>query len=154
QHLDAIRGVEQVRIRGRFELISGAPSWLLDVAHNPASVEAVIRTATEFFPTTQIVAILGATEPHDYRSFVRLVCARGIRVGVCEGFPRAIPAERLAAEVPDPALLVGRFRNPAEAIDHMSRAQEGGNLVVLVTGSLLLVGQWRHELVRRGIVTG
>jgi dihydrofolate synthase/folylpolyglutamate synthase len=150
ESLDAIRGIERARIRGRFELVSGSPSWLLDVAHNPASVEAVLRTTLQFFQTDRLVAILGATEPHDYRTLVRLVCERGIRVGVCEGFPRAIPAHRLAAEGQNQVPLVGRFGTPVEAIDFL-RAQPGFKVAtVLVTGSLLLVGKWRHELVRRG----
>jgi dihydrofolate synthase/folylpolyglutamate synthase len=152
--LDAIRGVERARLCGRFELISGSPAWLLDVAHNTASVRALLSTALRFFSPDQMVAILGATEPHDYRGIVRLVCGSGIRVGVCDGFTRAIAAHKLAAEVPGDTQLVGCFTSPTEAVDHLLAARVYDNMTVLVTGSLLLVGRWRHELARRGLLIG
>lgn len=152
--LDAIRGVERARLRGRFELVRGAPTWLLDVAHNPASIDALLTTACRFLAPGRIVVILGATESHDYRSFVRLVCARSLPIGVCEGFPRAITADRLAAEIPVGAEFVGTFGSPAAAIDRLSVTRHDESTTVIVTGSLLLVGQWRHELIRRGLLAG
>jgi folylpolyglutamate synthase/dihydrofolate synthase len=152
--LDAIRGVERARIQGRFELVRGSQTWLLDVAHNPASIDALLTTACQFLAPGRIVVILGATEPHDYRNFVRLVCARGLPIGVCEGFTRAIAADRLTAEIPVGAEFVGAFGSPAAAIDRLGFTQHDEPMTVIVTGSLLLVGQWRHELIRRGVLAG
>jgi folylpolyglutamate synthase/dihydrofolate synthase len=152
--LDAIRGVERTRLRGRFELIDGSPSWLLDVAHNPSSVEALLATVFRFFPRERVAVVLGVTDPHDYCGIVRLVSERDIPVGVCEGFTRAIPVDRMAAVIPTGARLIGRFGNPAEALDHLIGAKAYHDMTVLVTGSLLLVGQWRYELIRRGLLAG
>ena len=150
--LDAISGVERAHVPGRFELIRGSPSWLLDVAHNTASVEALISTASRYFSRDRLVAILGATEAHDYRNIVKLMCSWGIRIGFCQGFNRAIAVDRLAAEVSDRTQLLGLFATPAEAVGHLANATIYGGITVIVTGSLFLVGQWRHELQQRGLL--
>ena len=152
--LEAIYGVERTRIPGRFEFIEGSPSWLLDVAHNPASIEALISTASLYFLKDRIVAVLGATESHDYRTFVKLICLSGIRPGFCEGFARAVSVHKLSAEVVNRVEPLGLFHTPAEAIDYFVNAQVYHEKVVMVTGSLLLVGQWRHELAQRGMLPG
>jgi dihydrofolate synthase/folylpolyglutamate synthase len=54
-------GLRQVRLRGRFEVISGNPEWILDVAHNPdaASLLAVnLRDRPRSAATIAIVGIL------------------------------------------------------------------------------------------------
>jgi folylpolyglutamate synthase/dihydrofolate synthase len=151
-NLDAIRGVEHAQLPGRFEFVPGSPSWLLDVAHNPAALEALWSTITEFFSREQVLVILGATEPHDYRSFAKIVSSWQVPIGLCEGFPKAIPTEALAQEFPADRQPFGLFRTPAEAIGFLAQDKAHARMTVLVTGSLFLVGQWRHELAERGLL--
>ncbi len=150
--MEAIRGVEGARSPGRFEFVRGELSWLLDVAHNPASIASLIDTASRSLRNDRLVGIVGATERHDYRTIVNLLAQWGIPLGFCEGYPRAISAHRLLIEGGPCGDVLGLFRSPAHAVEHcLSTASLAGS-TVLVTGSLFLVGQCRQELIRRGII--
>jgi folylpolyglutamate synthase/dihydrofolate synthase len=151
-NLDSVRSVERAKLPGRFEFVAGSPSWLLDVAHNPAALEALWSTTTEFFSRDKVVVILGATEAHDYRSFVKLVCSWQVPVGLCEGFPKAVCTQVLDRGFPSDRQPFGLFRSPAEAIEFLAHDETHAKRIVLVTGSLFLVGLWRHELAQRGLL--
>jgi folylpolyglutamate synthase/dihydrofolate synthase len=154
QSTDSIRGVERAHLPGRFEFIDGSPSWLFDVAHNTASIETLISTASRFFPKERIVVILGATEPHAYQDFVKRMCAWGVRVCFCAGFTKAVALPKLAAEVPDPSQILGQFETPAAAVGFLLNARPLADSILVVTGSLFLVGQCRYELAQRGLLAG
>ena len=151
-NFDTIYAVKNARLPGRFEFINGSPSWLLDVAHNVAAVESLVSTTSRFFSRDRIVAVMGATDPHDYRSMIRIMCSLGTRIGFVEGFYRAISATKLAVEVSTTSQLLRIFATPAEAIDYFLGAPAFAEMTVIVTGSLLLVGQWRNELAQRGLL--
>jgi dihydrofolate synthase/folylpolyglutamate synthase len=148
---EAIAGVTRARLRGRFEFIRSKPSWLLDVAHNPASLKSLIETASRVLANERVVGVVGATERHDHGSIVNLLADWGIPLGFCEGFPRALPASQLRDEART-ARILGTFASPSEAIDYFLSARDLAGAVILVTGSLFLVGLWRHELARRGLL--
>ena len=147
--MDALSAVEHARLPGRFEFIRGSPSWLLDVAHNVLSVAALAGNVASFLGGREIAVVFGATEPHDHRGMAGILCSLGARVGVVEGFPRAIPAALLAVGRPR---SLGTFLTPSEAIDFLIRDPAHAATTVVVTGSLLLVGRWRQELARRGLL--
>ncbi|MGL6076431.1 MAG: bifunctional folylpolyglutamate synthase/dihydrofolate synthase [Fimbriiglobus sp.] len=137
--LEAILGVRHAYLPGRFEYHAGSPNWVFDVAHNPLALAGVITNARRFFQKSEIVVILGATEPHDSSAFVKLLTDWGIKIAYCDGFTRAIPTERLQdASAGYPCM--GRFSSSEDAV----RAMQGFSGTVLVTGSLFLVGACRR----------
>ena len=58
-------GLSQVELPGRFQIVPGQPTLVLDVAHNPHSVAALTANldAMGFFPTTH--AVFGAMADKD-----------------------------------------------------------------------------------------
>ncbi|KAF1024009.1 MAG: Dihydrofolate synthase/folylpolyglutamate synthase [Paracidovorax wautersii] len=68
----AIRmGLAMAQVPGRFQIVPGQPSLVLDVAHNPHSVAALAANldAMGFFPTT--FAVLGVMADKDYEPMLR-----------------------------------------------------------------------------------
>ncbi len=147
----AVFGVEDAFLPGRFEFIEGSPSWLLDVAHNVASMKALIELTTRQFARRELIAILGATEPHDYSEFVRLVVDTGVPIGFVSGFPKAVSTNRLIPLVNSKTQLVGTFESPDQCVEHFLQQRETKRAKILVTGSLFLVGRIRNELSRRNV---
>ena len=66
-------GLSTVELPGRFQIVPGQPSLVLDVAHNPHSVAALAANldAMGFFPTTH--AVFGAMADKDLTSMLERV---------------------------------------------------------------------------------
>jgi len=131
-------GLANVELPGRFQVLPGRPTIVLDVAHNPhaAAVLAQNLGSMGFFRYTY--AVFGAMHDKDIEGVVQRLegeidhwCVTDLPLG------RAASAEALeailrTAGVDDgPDSSVARFRSPAEAFeDALSRATEDDRIVV------------------------
>jgi dihydrofolate synthase/folylpolyglutamate synthase len=141
-------GLEATAWPGRFEVIEdGGVTFVLDGAHNPASAGALARALATDERTRRrpILAVIGATRGHDPAPFAAAL-GRPERAWATKArAPRSVDA----AEVLDGLTRAG-WRKAAsapceEALD-AAREAAGSEGVVLVTGSLYLVGEVRARL--------
>jgi dihydrofolate synthase/folylpolyglutamate synthase len=146
---------------GRLEIIRRSPMILLDAAHNPhgaAAAAAALEDSFAFDPLIGVIGVmadkdhegvLGALEPH----LAHVVCTQN-------STPRALPADRLAVVAREVfgADRVSVEPRLADAIDQATTLAEAGEALgtsigsgaVLVTGSVITVGEARALLRRRG----
>ena len=117
--IEAVSGVESAAIPGRYEHIAGTPSWLLDVAHNAASLQSLIETTSMHFCAEDLVVVLGATQAHDYCAFVRMICDWGVSLCFCEGFTKSVAVQDLIREVPADFPVLSTFSSPSEAVSFL-----------------------------------
>lgn len=175
---DAIRrGLAMAALPGRLEVLGGqgyphghghaprapGPLVLLDGAHSPPKMAALARAIRTLFPGRRVIGVLAANRGHDLRATLAeiaplLSAAVVTRYDVETDFGRgtafepAAIAEALAA-VPrevvqemEPARALARGRALAAA--------DRDEAIVLVTGSLYLVGQLRAPTPARPHVRG
>ena len=68
----AIRnGLKKVNWRARLEVFRKKPLVLLDVAHNPSGIKAMIDALDQFFPERQIIFVFGVMQDKDHESMLR-----------------------------------------------------------------------------------
>lgn len=99
---DAIReALATVVLPGRIELISHHPAVVLDVAHNVAAAEALIRSIKTCFSSTQRILVLAGTKDKDVHGITRMLLPHFQQIIVTEyhNNPRAVPTEKLATIV-------------------------------------------------------
>jgi dihydrofolate synthase / folylpolyglutamate synthase len=139
----AIRqGLATVELPGRFQIVPGRPTLVLDVAHNPHSVAALAANldAMGFFPCTH--AVFGAMHDKDLAGVVqRLVPI--VEHWYCTDLPlpRAAGAETLAQAVRAARAdaTVSTHASPSRALAAaLERADPADR--ILVFGSFLTVG--------------
>ncbi|WP_107767872.1 bifunctional tetrahydrofolate synthase/dihydrofolate synthase [Nocardioides terrigena] len=151
----------QVTSPGRLEIIRRSPTIVLDAAHNPhgaAATAAAIEDSFTFSPLIGVMGVMGdkdangvleAFEPH----LEHLICTQN-------STQRSMSADALAAVAieiygEDRVTVV---RDLADAIDRAATLAEAGEAfgdplgsgAVLVTGSVVTVGEARAMLLRRG----
>ena len=151
----------EVTSPGRLEIIRRSPTIVLDAAHNPhgaAATAAAIEDSFTFSPLIGVMGVMGdkdadgvleAFEPH----LEHLICTQN-------STSRSMSADALAAAAieiygEDRVTVV---RDLAEAIDRAATLAEAGEAfgdplgsgAVLVTGSVVTVGEARSMLLRRG----
>ena len=133
---DIRRGLAEVELPARFQVLPGKPQVILDVAHNPqaAQVLADNLASSGFAPET--IAVCGMLRDKDIGGVLEKIAPRITRwhLASLEG-PRAASADDLARFVKGEC-----FASPGEAFAAaLGRAGENDKIVVF--GSFLTVGE-------------
>ncbi len=158
---DVVRSAfAEVSSPGRLEIIRRGPTIVLDAAHNPHGAQATAEALEDSFVFDPLIGVMGVMADKDYEGvlaafephFAHLICTQNSTT-------RAMPAAELAAVAIE---IFGEDRvsiNPslADAIDQAAglaetgegRGQSLGSGAVLVTGSVVTVGEARAMLRRR-----
>jgi dihydrofolate synthase/folylpolyglutamate synthase len=148
---DAIRdGLLRATWPGRFEMLSRRPYVIIDGAHNPEGAQALAATFAELFPGKKATLVLGLLRDKHVRDVVAAVgpvARRVIATSPSHG-GRALPAEELAAIVSDLDLPVEVLPVAGSAIKAGADSLETPDDILLVTGSLYLIGEARTALRR------
>ena len=142
----ARNGFALVELPGRFQIVAGQPTLVLDVAHNPHAVAALVQNLDQmgFFPRTH--AVLGVMRDKDIAAMLeRLAPVVDHWYFTDLPTPRAASAQQLAQlhaalqlEGPGP-VTTACHSDPAQALAAaLSRADPADRIVIL--GSFLTVG--------------
>ncbi len=137
--LDVIGGLGSARHPGRLERVG---RFLLDGAHNPGGAHALREYLDEFVPDP-ITMIYGSMEDKDMIAIAGILFPRAAKlILTAPQNPRAIPPARLAGlvnvSVDGERIFVTRDIDEAVGV---ARAVSGEDDVIVVTGSLYLVGE-------------
>jgi dihydrofolate synthase / folylpolyglutamate synthase len=148
---DIVRGLGEARVPGRFEVMSTSPVVLLDGAHNPAAMRELRRALDTVFPSRRIVLLFAAMVDKDVDAMAVEIAPRA-EVVVTTRVPetdRAASAEVLATTFVGRAGLVTAVDDTTEGL-HVALAATGPDDILVVAGSLYLVGWARTQLVASG----
>jgi dihydrofolate synthase/folylpolyglutamate synthase len=141
-------GLAMVELPGRFQIVPGTPTLVLDVAHNPHSVAALAENldAMGYYPTTH--AVFGAMADKDLGAMLERIGPLIDRWHLTDlPLPRASTAEALAEQLDAHAAtapggksrVAGRHATPMEALRAaVSLADPADRIVVF--GSFFTVG--------------
>ena len=134
----AVRGLAKARWAGRLQRVPGKPALLLDGAHNPAGMLALVEYLKA--EVLKPVAVFGALADKDWATMVEMLTPH-----VTDAVVTRVPSPR-ALEPMDAAREFSRqgiFGMVVDDPGHALRTAEGiagPDGLVLVTGSLYLVG--------------
>jgi len=136
-----VRAAAQTLVPGRLEAIAEVPLTLVDGAHNPAGVAALVEAVPELVGERRLVLCVGIRDDKDAAEMLRpLLAVSDAVVATRAGDERSLPPATLSSL----AQQLG-FSGPSEAIQDpqqaLARARElaGAGGVALATGSIYLV---------------
>ena len=143
----AIReGLARVRWPGRFQVIEGSPQIVLDVAHDEASAQALVKTLRAFFPDRRLSLVFGIYRDKEAEAMAAAlapICA--FAALTASRSPRAMPREKLWERVNRFFPRCEMAESVAAALD-LAKREAGRGGLVLVTGSLSVVGEAMEAL--------
>lgn len=130
----------RVRVPGRLQEVGEDPLTILDGAHNPAGIEALVATLPEVVGDRPLVAVVSVLDDKDAAGMLRALLPRcSAAVFTASRNPRALAPDALVS-------LAGQMSGPpvevvSEPHAAVARARElaGPDGAVLVTGSIYLV---------------
>jgi dihydrofolate synthase/folylpolyglutamate synthase len=140
------RALRRLRWPGRFEVVLGDPPIVLDGAHNGASAEALAATLRSFAAGRPIELVIGINRDKDARAVLRplLRISDMVWATQTQDNPRALDADSLGAVCRRLGADVTIQPNLDDALDQARGTRT--DVVVCVTGSLVLIGQARATL--------
>jgi dihydrofolate synthase/folylpolyglutamate synthase len=137
-HLEAAAAHAQVP--GRLQRVGEAPLTVLDGAHNPSGVAALVDTLPDAVGERDLVAVVSILDDKDAAGMLRALLPRCSQAVFCASRnPRALPPATLAslaAQLSGPPVEV--VADPAAALQR-ARELAGADGAVLATGSIYLV---------------
>jgi dihydrofolate synthase/folylpolyglutamate synthase len=141
-------GLASARWPGRLEELSRRPSVVLDGAHNPGGVAALLASLDALYAGRRIHAVFGVVADKDRAQMMRALFPRCTSVHLTPlETPRSLAPERYLDEARELCREVRAYASLDEALSG-AKARAGEDDVVLCTGSLFLVGAARTRLVR------
>jgi dihydrofolate synthase/folylpolyglutamate synthase len=135
------KGLFKVRWPGRFEVISGQPTIIIDGAHNPDGARVLRENLDQFYGEKAIVFLLGILQDKDVKTIVHTLIRFKDKVVVVApvseraGKPEAV-AREIQAEYVETATSISKGLERAKIL-------AGSDGVLCVAGSLYLIGTAR-----------
>jgi len=132
------RGLAEVGLPGRFQVLPGRPQVILDVAHNPQAAHTLAENLATSGFAPETYAVCGMLQDKDIAGVLRELAPRITRWHLASlPGPRGAPADALAAHLENAS--VRKFASPARALEAaLGAASENDKIVVF--GSFLTVG--------------
>jgi dihydrofolate synthase/folylpolyglutamate synthase len=147
------RGLAETRWPGRLELIEAGTRILLDGAHNPGATEILKKALETGYPRRRLIVILGIMADKEIPAMMKDIVPQADLLFLTSAQnERAASLDLLEAESSSYEKPSRKFGTVAEALDE-ALAQAGKEDLVLVTGSLYIVGEARAHLLQRGIIS-
>jgi dihydrofolate synthase / folylpolyglutamate synthase len=128
------------QVPGRLQRVGEAPLTVLDGAHNPSGMAALVDALPDAVGQRELVAVVSVLDDKDAAGMLRALLPRCSRAVFCASRnPRALPPATLAslaAQLSGPPAEV--VADPAAALER-ARELAGPDGAVLATGSIYLV---------------
>ncbi len=142
-------GIRETHWPGRFQVIppaNGAPEYVLDVAHNPAGAWALRSTLSGAYEDRPLTFVFGAMRDKAIGEIAEILFPLAERVIATRADnPRSATSEEIREAAVHTSVAVEEAPNVAAALER-ARIWAGPNRVVVVTGSIYIVGEAMQTL--------
>jgi len=137
------RGLSEAILPGRMEVRRGAPTLIFDGAHNPAGMSGLAQ-ALRGLAVGDVITVFATMSDKDVKTMARHLSSitRTVIVTRAPGTERAADPAEVARVCRDEGMVVSIVEDARSALAE-AIARAGRDDIVLVTGSLYLVGALR-----------
>jgi dihydrofolate synthase/folylpolyglutamate synthase len=147
-------GLRTVRWEGRLETVESRPTLVLDGAHNPDAAAVVAIYLDDFrrqHSGSRVILVLGMMQDKDREGFLDHLLPHADEVIVTQAhIPRSATVQELEAPLRARGRTASMVSDPADAIS-LARRMAAPDDLILVTGSLMLVGETKAILLGCGL---
>jgi len=144
------RGLQSVKWPGRLEVIRKRdPRIVLDGAHNKASADALARSVRRLFSYKKLILVLGISKDKDVKGILKelVPIADSIILTKSKVVERAMDPAAIHAMITPKTRDVTVTQDVGDALEKALK-KAGPSDLVLVAGSIFVVGEARHILIK------
>jgi len=143
------RGIRETRWPGRFQVIpaaKGTPEYIFDVAHNPAGAWALRSTLSACYEDRRLIFVFGALRDKAIGEMAEILFPMAERVIATRADnPRSATRDEIRSAAARTSAQIETAPDVAAALAQ-ARASAGSSGVVVVTGSIYVVGEAMRRL--------
>jgi dihydrofolate synthase/folylpolyglutamate synthase len=143
----AVEGLSKVSLVGRMEMLSNDPRILVDVAHNAASIRALIQAIGQHIPYDSMIIIFGCNNDKDIRGMLtQLQYGADKVIFTRSSSPKAVYPQELADLYTE---ICGKMCQTAMSLREAVRIAKSvvtREDLICITGSFYLVGQAKEQI--------
>lgn len=143
------RGIRETRWPGRFHVIAARPGWpeiVIDVAHNPAGAWALRSALSEQYQDRPLIFVFGAMRDKAISEMTEILFPLAERViATRPQNPRAASPEEIQQAAARTGVEIEMVEDVRQALER-ARALTKPGTVVVITGSIYLVGEAMHSV--------
>ena len=143
------RGIRQTRWPGRFQVLaagSEAPEYVLDVAHNPAGAWALRSTLSATYEGRPLIFVFGAMKDKAIAEIAEILFPLADRVIATRADnPRSASAQEIREAAKRVVVEIEEATDVPAAL-HKARETAGSSALIVVTGSIYIVGEAMRAL--------
>jgi dihydrofolate synthase/folylpolyglutamate synthase len=136
------RGLSQVKLPGRMEMICEDPRILIDAAHNAASIRALMHAIGQSIPYDSMIVIFGCNEDKDVEGMLQeLQFGADKVIFTRSNSPKAMSPDELAEQY---TAISGKMCQSALSLGEalrLARNAVGKEDLICITGSFYLIGE-------------
>ncbi|MCH7799831.1 MAG: bifunctional folylpolyglutamate synthase/dihydrofolate synthase [Planctomycetes bacterium] len=141
-------GLARTETPGRMELVWRQPRILIDGAHNPAAIKALMRSVGAYVPYDSMICIFGCCQDKDIPALLRELALGGDKLIFtrARGNPRATDPEILHRIFTEQSSKMSQIAATLpDALELATRAV-GRDDLICITGSFYLAGEAKKHL--------
>ncbi len=143
---DGLSGLTRKNWPGRWELLEKDREYLLDGAHNPSSIEALVRNLKKQFAKRESILIFGTSRDKKSAAMLKALSGFFDKVILSPTInPRTREVGNLLAESRNLFKMIFPVSGVQEALELSRKLSESKTLIV-ITGSFYLIGEARKAL--------
>ncbi len=154
---DIQQGIHSTRWPARFQVIpaeDGFPEVVLDVAHNPSGAWALRSALSTFYEDRPLTFIFGAMRDKAISEIANIIFPLAERVIATQAEnPRAASPQEIAELGAHTQTEILQAKSVPEALDR-ARCLAGNKGLIVITGSIYIVGEALGILVRKPVRQG
>ena len=142
----ARNGLKNVSWPGRFQILGQHPAVVLDVAHNPASVQCLMTQLDKMYAGKKIYVVIGLMQDKDIQQIASMVSRVAYAVQpVASDFYRALQAHDLLQQFSRYDVVLFDGKTVAQGVTNVLQVCEKED-VVCITGSHYIAGEAMHTI--------
>ena len=150
---DITNGIRNVNWPGRLQVAAKGPWIILDGAQNEASARALEEAVKGIFTYRKLYLVFGVSSGKDMRGLARNLFPLADEIFFTRAdTPRAVSPEKIRRDFPDYEDRSVATFNVKEAVE-LARRHAGPEDLILVTGSLFVVGEALRSLGKKGVIS-
>ena len=143
------RGIRETRWPGRFQVLpakDGEPEYVFDVAHNPAGAWALRSTLSQCYEDRPLTFVFGAMRDKAISEIAEILFPLAERIVVTRADnPRSATLDEIREAVARLSIEIEDAVDVPSALDR-ARSLAGPNGIVVITGSIYIVGEAMRAL--------
>ena len=143
-----ISGLTGITIPGRMETVWPSPRILIDGAHNPSSIKALIKTLGVQTPYDSLICIFGCCQDKDTKGMLEQLALGADKVIFTKASnnPRAADPELLFKEFSSKSGKMAQYENTINAALETAARAAGRDDLIAIFGSFYLAGEAKKHL--------